>query len=283
MYGNNLTDPFQNNNGNPPANGRVPIVYPNGSMLPSQPPQQYISSAAPLPFAPQKFSLEQARLMDKILKYRKITYLTHFTRLENLASILRRGLFSRGALLNNPETANVRLNSEPLPLEWQFALSLNISFPDYKLFYKFQERMGYEWVVLIFDARILLEQSFYYFNRRAGEMIFSPGFNEQVSPYLQTPETFGILFQDFGDIKRTEMNIPLNYPTNPQSEILTFAPVGMRWLREVHFYNDYKLKQWWLQNMDLALSLDKRLWKAEMTYFSPRCDYTFWKTDRQRR
>jgi hypothetical protein len=235
-------------------------------------------SNAPLPFPPEGITPETAKGFAKIIKERKITFLTHFTRLENLTSILKNGLISRGSIQSNPEIGTVRMNEPVLPNPWHWAVSFNISFPNYRLFYKLQERMGFEWVVLLFDINLLMSQSFYFFPYPASNLILSERFPTEISPFLQKVQSFEKLFSDTENVRRSILEIPSYYPTNPQSEVLTFSNISMQFLREIHFFNDYKFNQWFLQNADLALSMDKKIWHSGLTFFSPRCDYIHWKS-----
>jgi len=179
---------------------------------------------------------------------------------------------------SNPEIGNVQINEPALPHPWQWSVSFNISFPNYRLFYKLQERMGFDWVVLLFDVNLLINQPFYFFPYPAANLIYSERFSTEISPFLQKIQSFEKLFSDSENIKRSILEIPNHYTTNPQSEILTFSKIPMQSLREVHFFNDYKFNQWFLQNADFALSMDKNIWHTGLTYFSPRCDYIHWKS-----
>jgi len=60
--------------------------------------------------------------------------------------------------------------------------------------------------------------------------------------------------------------------------VLTFQPVSVNALLEVHFYNDYKFNQWFMQNTALAMTMDKNIWQVSLEFFSPRCDYLNWKS-----
>lgn len=251
--------------------------------VPNQPPSplnrmHQARETGSLPCPPEEISQDMAKALSRHFKNRRIFYLTHFTRLENLTSILKNGLLSRAAMKSDSKFAAVKFNEPQLPSAWQWAVSLNISFPNYRLFYKLQERSGYDWIVLLFDINLLLDQPFYYFPYPAASLIHTPHFQKAISPYLQHLQSFEKLFTDTENVQRSMLEIPDSYPTNPQSEVLTFSPVSMQALREVHFFNDYKFNQWFLQNTDLVLSIDKKLWHTGLTYFSPRCDYIHWKS-----
>ena len=232
----------------------------------------------PPPFPPVPISPEMAKRLTTEIKDRKIQFLTHFTRLENLASILTYGLLPADMLKAEGRTNFVKYNSPALPGIWQNAISFNISFPNYRLFYNLQEQRGYDWVVLVFDINLLLQQPFYYFIYPAANLINTPIFESEISPKLQSFEAFETLFADSENVRRAFLQIPDSYPTHPQSEVLTFQPVSLNSLLEVHFYNEYKFNQWFLQNTPLVMTLDKDLWRESLEYFSPRMDYPNWKT-----
>ncbi len=139
----------------------------------------------PPPYPPQPLSSDMIRQLSAAIKDRKIEILTHFTRLENLASILTHGLQPRSVLAADPRSQSVRFNPPHLPGYWNNALSFNISFPNYRLFYNLQEQMGFEWVVLLFDVNLLLTQSFYYFVYPAANLIQTPIFSSEISPFYK--------------------------------------------------------------------------------------------------
>ena len=83
-------------------------------------------------------TVEESLRLRAFLKERRIDTLIHFTRLENLASILSYGLLSRRAIATDPRVGRVRTNEPELPEAWRDMISLNISFPNYRLFYQMQ-------------------------------------------------------------------------------------------------------------------------------------------------
>ena len=233
-----------------------------------------------IPFPPQPIMLseEAAKALSEELRERKIQFLTHFTRVENLASIMTHGLLPRSRLVAEGRARSIRFNEPYLPGAWQDAISFNISFPNYRLFYNLQEQRGVEWVVLLLDASLLLSQPFYYFLFPAANLVQVPSFPIEFAPYLQSVEMFRSLFSDTDNVRRAYLQIPDNYPTHPQSEVLTFSPIPPSSILEVHFYNTYKFSQWFLQNTPVALTIDKNIWVESLEYFSPRIDYPHWKS-----
>lgn len=224
------------------------------------------------------FGTEDDFRLRSILKERKIDTLIHFTRLENLASILNFGLMARKAIEADTRIGRVRTNQPELPPDWQAMISLNISFPDYRLFYRMQEQRGYEWIVLAYDAALLTQQPFFSFIFPAANLIRTPIFESEIAPELQSVSTFEDLFKDTDTVRRRILQIPDAYPTHPYSELLVPGTIANEYLKEVHFYNEYKFDQWYFQNQGLADIIDKNLWQIGLFYFSPRMDYANWRT-----
>lgn len=221
---------------------------------------------------------EEGHRLRAFLKERKIETLIHFTRLENLTSILTYGLYARTAIENDTRIGRVCWNEPELPVAWRSMISFNISYPNYRLFYKLQAQRGYEWIVLVYDAALLLQLPFYSFTFPAANLIRTPIFQSDIAPFLQTFDAFEALFLDTETVRRKLLQIPDSYPTHPHSEILIPETVPNTYLKEVHFYNEYKFEQWCVQNQAMASIVDKNLWQVGLTYFSPRMDYANWRT-----
>lgn len=156
---------------------------------------------------------------------RGIQRLTHFTRIENLRSILINGIQSRAVLGNAEYQANDQFRMDR---RWN-ASCISISFPNYSLFYKMRENApGSQWVVLSLDPRLLweLECGFTKYNAAKSEMAEIPEWE------LKTPEAFDSLF--FDAEYRIEEDIPDHLPTNPQAEVLAFQTVPPEYITEIH-------------------------------------------------
>ena len=86
--------------------------------------------------------------MLEVIRRRNITELCHFTRVSNCESIMKHGLYSRAYL----ESSNVLSAeySDEMRLDGHIdAISLSVSFPNYKMFYsKRNENLDVTWCVL---------------------------------------------------------------------------------------------------------------------------------------
>ncbi len=145
---------------------------------------------------------------------RSIKVLFHFTRIENLDSILRHGLLTRpqckarncGAIFN-----------DVYRIDGTGAVCTSISFPNYKLFWPFRcDTPGVEWVLIALQPRVMWEMpsAFCTANAASAQVTAIP-LEERKS--LQA---FQKMFEDFGHKKRADLNIPDHYTTNPQAEVL---------------------------------------------------------------
>lgn len=95
---------------------------------------------------------EKSRI-EWLIDKRDIKYLTHFTRIENLPSILQKGLMPRKQLLLQGIRPEV---NDWNRLDNTDAVCLSVSFPNYKLFYRFRvKRPETKWAVILLDPIIL--------------------------------------------------------------------------------------------------------------------------------
>lgn len=216
----------------------------------------------------------------ELVRKKRISFLTHFTRTENLRSILQTGILPASILKRNRAFSSVIYTSQPLPPEWSGFVSLNISFPDYKLFLQLQNHQPGDWVLLLIDSRALIDYPCYYFPDHADYFISNAPAPGQYLNDFQSVKALKTLFEDREDIKRKDLDIPDCYPTNPCSEVLSSFPIAPSFISQIWFYSEYKFNQWVLSNTEFALSQDKSRWACGMQFFSPRSDYTFWKTPR---
>ena len=218
--------------------------------------------------------------LRQIVKKNKLAYLTHFTRLEYLKSILQFGILPASILKNNKTFDFVQRSSITLPQEWNRMVSLNISFPDYKLFNQLQNHNPSDWVILLIDIRVLTDFPCYFFPERAADIIDQAPVPNQFLNEYQKPSDLKNLFSDREDVKRRDLDIPSFFPTDPTSEVLSFFPIAPSYITQVFFHSDYKFNMWVLSNTEFAISQDRNRWAVGLQYFSPRSDYPFWKTKR---
>ncbi len=232
-----------------------------------------------IPAVNSEKSEKKEKEIRQFLRKNRISFLTHFTHSDNLKSILQFGLLPSSILRNNRTFDKVRFNGAPLPELWSGFIPCNISFPDYKLFTQLQNHQPSDWIVLLIDSGILADFPCYFFPERARDFVSRAAVPGQYLTGQQSFSDLKHLFSDQDQVKRKKLGIPSYYTTNPTSEILVSLPIAPSYIRQVFFYSEYKFNQWLLTNTVFALSQDKNRWACGLQYFSPRSDYTFWKTD----
>ena len=223
---------------------------------------------------------KKIKSIRQFIKKNKLSCLTHFTHMDNLKSILQSGILPASILKKNKTFESVQRNSIHLPAEWDSFVSLNLSFPDYKLFSDLNQHKPSDWVILLIDPQVLLDFPCYFFPVRAIEIIERAPMPRLFLNEYQNFSDLKFLFADRDDVKRKELDIPVFYPTDPTSEILSFFPIAPAYITQVFFHSDYKFNQWVLHNTEFAITQDPRRWNVGLEFFSPRSDYPFWKTRR---
>jgi len=152
---------------------------------------------------------------------RDIKILLHFTRLENLDSILRRGIVPRSLLKDKKITALV--NDEYRFDGYPDASCLSISFPNYRMFYALRKKdEETSWAVIALRPSILWTYDCAFCADNAASIDIS-------AIDLETRKgaaAFEKLFEDFPNKPtRKTINLIPKYPTCPQAEVLVFGPI----------------------------------------------------------
>jgi len=204
--------------------------------------------------------------MRKIVESRGIEFVIHFTRIENLKSILENGIIPREELENNNTSAT--FNDQYRIDGCKNATCCSICHPNYKMFYTLrQEDTDQEWVVIGIKKDIIWEKDCAFCVENAASA------NVTSIPIWQRKgkEAFQKLFEELiNPPTRKELKIPESCPTNPQAEILVFDYIEPEDIVGVAF-----------QNQDRADEYAK-LYKGfnfiyHRGFFKPRVDYEFWR------
>ena len=186
----------------------------------------------------------RASQIQQFCQERGIKTLCHFTRIENLYSILQQGLIGRSFLAKSGQ--QFLWNDADRADRCPEANCLSISFPNYQMFYSIREGMKSEevndsqWVVLLLDAKVLWELDCAFCQRNAAQGTVSKIPIEE----RKKPEALRDIFADFYDIKRQDLQIPQNYPTHPQAEVLVFDQIPTEYINAIHFRDATILEQW---------------------------------------
>ncbi len=213
--------------------------------------------------------------IQQFCEERGIKTLIHFTRIENLFTILQKGLIGRSRLEASEEpflwNDSYRADGHP------DANCLSISFPNYQMFYGIREQKKSEgvndsqWIVLLLDAKLLWELDCAFCQRNAASNAVSTiPLDER-----KKPTALMVMFGDFYSIKRQDLQIPKNYPTHPQAEVLVFDQIPAEYIDAIHF-RDATILEEWRSNYTGTLS-DKFF--VNRKYFDARSDYGVWKSE----
>ncbi len=216
---------------------------------------------------------ERSRLISEFCSIKGIVNLIHFTRIENLKSILQHGLINRKELSRLPESERPIFNDQERFDGHIEAICLSVSFPNYQMFYKLNKDKPDDWVVLLLDSSILwdLDCAFCQTNAASSKISSVP---------LEQRKTFEALKQMFTDeenVSREELGIPANFTTNPQAEVLVFDTIPVKYIRGVNFRSISAMKAWqnlnsYPENISLV---------ASDTFFKPRSDWPKWQKSQE--
>jgi len=204
-----------------------------------------------------------------ICEQRNIQRLIHFTRIDNLESILNTGLLSVHFLKTkginfspcDPDRYDGYLN----------AICLSISYPNYRMFYKKTQGDYSDWAFVILNPSILWNMDCAYCKTNAASSIIS---KENIAK-LKTVEAFEALFSEtYNQISRKDLNIHSFYTTDPQAEILVYNEIPIQYILALCFerrsYVPSDMFFWAKEVVGIPIEIGKK-------YFRPRMDWKFWK------
>lgn len=200
--------------------------------------------------------------ISDFIKERKITSLYHFTKADNLHGILRNGLLSRRTL---DESGVSYLYNDEVRLDKRLeANCLSISFPNYRMFYKYRNQSsGDEWCVIQLNPKILYEKECLFCIENAASN------SENMRSDEEKKGIEGLKKLYYNEDYRRQINLDSNFTTNPQAEVLVLDDIGIEYIETIYFkenpvrfpfydYEEYKFLVW------------KYL-------FDARSDYSYWR------
>lgn len=166
-----------------------------------------------------------AHVENEISK-RNIHQIFHFTNLENLNNILENGLKSI-ALLNYEGTEYYYNDDVRLDKRLDY-ISLSISFPNYRMFWKCrQAEPNEQFVVLELSPDVILSKDclFFYTNAACSE------FRYQNEHLFQTIDAWNSLFSS----QDRNRFLPINYTTDAQAELMIKNIIEPQYIKKIHF------------------------------------------------
>lgn len=204
-----------------------------------------------------------ATTIQEFVGERGIKLLMHFTRAKNLDSILARGLVPRNTLaLEGFDGFN-----DQYRIDGTDAVCLSIDFPNYKMFYGIQrDHPGETWVILCIHPQALWDLDCAFCTANAA----SNGVTAIPLDQRKTLASMQAMYADWPGKVRSELNLPNNYPTNPQAEVLALQGVPRRYIVGVLTLNE-SIRQ------ELMAKYPGVEMRASAGHFRYRRDFAHWK------
>lgn len=226
-----------------------------------------------------KIKSEQANRIKDIVARRKIEYLVHFTRIDNLNSILKNGLIPV-SVQQKMGITSIRNDEQRIDSKLD-CTSCSIGFPNYKLFYTFRGSKfpGSSWVVIVLDKDVLFSPSnitYYCQTNAAGvfprissakELCTATAFENMFCDSLTTKED--------KVIQRASLKISDDITTDPQAEVLISDAIDKKYIGCICFQKQPDIDEY-IKKYGTDL-LEKYDYKIVPRFFGARQDYMFWK------
>jgi hypothetical protein len=165
-------------------------------------------------------------MIENEVKSREIEHLWHFTKVENLDSILKSGMMPRAML--EAQSANVAYNDEHRLDYQKTANCLSLGHPNYKMFYRLRRvNPNQGWVVLGIDPEVLWikDCAFCDQNAATGSVASTPIAQRKGLQAFQK-----MFFPVAGKPDRGALGLPDDCPTNPQAEILVYGVIEPKYI-----------------------------------------------------
>jgi len=200
----------------------------------------------------------------EFVEQRGIMALFHFTRVDNLSSILTHGLLTRDQCAHRG--LNAVVNDEDR-FDRTAAVCASIGFPNYKMFYRLRcQNRDVEWAVLKLNASVLWQtRSAFCTTNAANASVTRVPLEER-----QRPDALRAMFDDREGRTRDGLRIPDHFPTDPQAEVLLMDGVDLGYIEGVCHQTLAAL------NRFRAEFSRHRHWPSS-GLFDPRCDYEHWR------
>ena len=131
-----------------------------------------------------------------------------------------------------------------------------------------QDNPEVDWVVLLLDAKILCDFDCAFCCENAGSANM---YQTDIKSRKGIKAFLKLFDEQAGCYSRNKMNLPSNYPTNPQAEVLVFANIPVEYIKCVYFYN-YKTMSKYANLFD-----DTNMCEVNTDFFYGRKDCNFWK------
>lgn len=222
---------------------------------------------------------EESKIKE-IITDKKIENLVHFTRIENLKSILSFGIipvslqkkFNVLSICNDNQRYDTKLD----------CTSHSITFPNYKLFYKFRQSYPWSsWVVIVLNKDILFSDTniVYFCSTNAARVV--PKYKN--IDCLCNANALEDMFEEKTStseekiIHRSSLSIEKNMTTDPQAEVLISDIIDKKYIDCVVFEDESEKYNYISENKQNLL--EKYDCRVIPKFFNRRNDYKYWQKE----
>ncbi|WP_375276472.1 DarT ssDNA thymidine ADP-ribosyltransferase family protein [Alteromonas australica] len=203
--------------------------------------------------------------MKRAVEARGIRQLVHFTRYENLQSILGSGLKPRSIL--EEEQFGTVYNDVFRADGRRWANCLSIDHPNYKMFYSLRNSVvNQNWVVIVFKPSILWELPCLFTKENAATNLMASMSNEDLSGVRAFESMF---LEAEGKASREAVGLNSYEPTNPQAEVLVGTTITPNYIVGVATVSA-------AQAVSISRAFPELFVRAFPAFFSARRDYGNW-------
>lgn len=165
--------------------------------------------------------------MQEFIKERGITKLYHFTNVDNLHSILNNGLLARDTLDNR--YLDYKYNDVHRLENRLDAICTSISFPNYKMFYRYRQNTSNTYCVIELDPRLLYEKECMFCMSNAAST------QERQRCVSEKLGVNGLRKLFYDDNLRRQLKIAPYLTTNPQAEVLVTGYIEEKYIKSINF------------------------------------------------
>ena len=171
---------------------------------------------------------EEIAAIKTFVKERNIEHLIHFTRYENLESILDNGIVTKDVL----NTSNLDFyGNDGMRLDGhQNSISLSLSSPNHKMLYKYKKQSDAKgWIVIDVNPEVLWEYNCAFCKHNAADSrILKRNIDD-----LCNIKSFKEMFLDPNDGSRE--GLETYHTTDPQAEVLVFNNIPIKHIQNISF------------------------------------------------
>ncbi len=224
---------------------------------------------------------DQEDKIREIIDRRKIQHLVHYTRTDNLHSILQNGLIPV-SMQQQKKILSVHNDDQRVDSKLD-CTSCSITFPNYKLFFSFREHRfpGTRWAIIVVNRAVLFSPSniAYFCHTNAAGVLPRIASTKDLCTAKALENMFcdSLITKENNLVQRTSLQISDCLTTDPQAEILISNVIDRKYIDRVCFQNQRDIDEYLEKNgPDLLRQYDI---KIAPELFAPRNDYMFWKKE----